>query len=306
MIVPHRLRSLFVALAALFACVTLGAPARAGTLQIRDDAHVLSAGDVGKLRAVVGAAPFDARLVATSEYPDSADLSRYVHSLVREPNLVAVGVDPEHRHVQVHFGVATHIPHSEWASIEHAGNDAFRHGDWEGGAESIFRAASHSVTGGVGDMPPANAARPSFFGPGLLVLLVGGAIALAIYFARRRGGYGQYPGTGYGPPPYTGGGYGPGYGVPPQGGMGPVGGGLIGAGLGGLAGYELGKLEGEREERDRLEDRGRAVDVDDGDRNYDAGGGGSSWDDGGGGGGGGGDWGGGDGGGGDSGGGGDF
>ena len=223
---------------------------------MRDEAHVFSAGDADALRGVVARAPFDARLVTTSAYPDQAGFSRYVGSLVAEPNMVVVGIDPQHRHVQVHFGTGTHIPQAAWPDIEHAGNDAFKRGAWEEGGADVFRAAERAVTASGGAaVTPSASQGVSLLGPLVLVLLVGGVLVAVVMFARRRsqgfvgGGYG---GPGYGAPgPYNGGGgpyYGPG-GQP--GGMGPLGGGIIGAGLGGLAGYELGKMEGERErERD--------------------------------------------------------
>ncbi|HLK37206.1 MAG TPA: hypothetical protein VKU41_10680, partial [Polyangiaceae bacterium] len=174
-----------------------------------------------------------------------------------------------------------------------AGNDAFRQGQWEQGVGAIFRAAAAAVpargAGGVDAPVGAAQARPSLIGPGTILLIVGGIVALGIFLARRRStdGYSGYagPGPNYGGPPYGAGGY-PGYGPGGGGGgMGPLGGGLIGAGLGGLAGYELGKAAGEREERERdgaggPGDSSASVGGED---SFDAGGGGSSWDDGGGG-----------------------
>jgi hypothetical protein len=266
------LRVLVFAAMALF--VALGFPRRAsaGTLQIRDEAHVLAAGDAERLRAQVQAAPFDARLVFTTDYPDPGDLSRFVGSLVDGPNAVAVGVDPRHRHVQVHFGRGSGIARSEWSAIETAGNGDFRDGNWAGGAGSILRTASQSVTGGPASSTPTGPAAPGLGSALLWFLLIGGGIAALALFSRRRSGYGMGGYPGYGGGPYAGGPYG---GQP--GGLGPVGGGMIGAGLGGLAGYEIGKMEGEREERDRDErDRGGFDDNRDG--GFDAGGGGSSWD----------------------------
>jgi hypothetical protein len=297
------LRLLFFAAIALVTALAFPHRAFAGTLQIRDEAQVLSPGDADRLRSQVATAPFDARLVFTSDYAEATDLSRFVGSLVDEPNMVAVGVDPRHRHVQVHFGRGSGIARTEWPAIETAGNGNFRNSDWAGGAGAILRTAAQSVTGGSLTQPPGGRAPSSGFGSGLLwLLLIGGGVAAIAWFARRQSGYGAASGP-YGAGPNAGG-YGPGpYGYgPPPGGMGPVGGGIIGAGLGGLAGYELGKLEGEREGRDReriIEDDRSGVSDD----NYDAGGGGSSWDDSGGDGGGSG-WG--DGGGGDGGGGSDF
>lgn len=282
-----RLRSLLLALPLCVATVTLTCDARARDLQIRDAAHVLSAQDVSRLRSVVAPVPFDARFAVTSEYPDAEDLSRYTRSLINEPNVVAVAVDPEHHHVQVHFGVGSHVARGSWSQIERAGNDAFRRGAWEEGAAQIFGEAARAAGSAPDEAvplapvaPEQQAARPSLLGPGLLLLIVAGAIAVGIFFARRRSGSGPFgPGAsgGYGPGPYPGGGY------PPQGGMGPVGGGLIGAGLGGLAGYELGKLEGEREGHDRQPswDRGGGDPGETREGGFDAGGGGSSWDSGG-------------------------
>ena len=294
MIVPR----VVLAAALLMSGLMLAVDARAGTLQIRDEAHMLASGDAARLRTVVGEAPFDARLVFTTSYADRQELSRYVGSLLTEPDMVAVGVDPQRHHVEVHFGTGSRIPSSAWPAIEHAGNDAFRSGDWEGGAAAIFREAGSatSVAGGGSARPGESPAPgPSVAGPGFVLLIVVGIVGAGLVVAfllRRRGnsGMGGGAGTGYGAP-YGGPPQGYGYGAgPPQGGMGAMGGGLIGAGLGGLAGYELGKLEGEREER-RGEDRedrwggGGGSDDDRGGGGFDAGGGGSDWDDGGGGGG---------------------
>lgn len=280
-------RALALFAIAVFALLAMPHDARAGSLQIRDEAHVLSQGDVARLRSAVESTPFDARALFTTDYPDAQGLSQIVGSLVNHPNVVAVGVDPSHRHVEVHFGVGTGIPRAAWPAIERAGNASFRNGDWEAGTATIFKAASDAVTtSDRGPLPSTHS--PSPVGSGLFLLLAIAAIigVVAFLFVRRRppynmdgGGYGGGPpyGGGYGGGPYGG----PAYPGPPAGGMGPVGGGLIGAGLGGLAGYELGKVEGEREEHDRE----REVEADrtfgrDRDEDYDAGGGGSSWDDG--------------------------
>lgn len=273
---------------ALFAMVALSHDARAGSLQIRDEAHVLSVGDAARLRSAVGAAPFDARLVFTEEYSDGDDLLRKVGSLVNEPNVVAVGVDPRHRHVEVYFGDGTRIARESRAAIERAGNGAFREGKWEEGAAAVFQAASAAVVSAPDRALPARS--PSFAGSGLFLLaLVAGVIGVVALVARRRT-RDDPSGTGYGPGPYGRGPYGgapyggPGYPAPPAGGgIGPLGGGLVGAGLGGLAGYELGKLEGEREERDREIGPDGGIDADRGAGGADdfgAGGGGSSWGDG--------------------------
>ncbi|HEY4013837.1 MAG TPA: TPM domain-containing protein [Polyangiaceae bacterium] len=281
---------LLAASAFCVAAVTFAGGARAGTLGVHDEAHSLSSQDTANLRAILASQPFDGRVAFTTAHAEPQDLARYARSILTEPDMVVVAVDPDHHHVRVEYGDATHVPRSAWPNIDRAGNAAFTRGAWEEGVADIFTAAGRSVDASAAPAPvdgPVVARRPSLFGPLLLIALVGGAVAVGLYFARRRslqgpygpGGYG--PGGGYGPmggPPY-GGGYGP----PPAGGLGPVGGGVIGAGLGGLAGYELGKLEGERENHERGSSGGGGSSGDDQGGGFDAGGGDSSWGDGGGG-----------------------
>jgi hypothetical protein len=298
MTILPRARAWVLAFALGVSALAVAPTAHAGTLRVVDEAHQLAPSQLQELSGVVARAPFDGRLVVTTEYADAQDLARYVHTLVSSPSLVVVGLDPQHRHVQVRFGVESGVPRAQWADIERAGNDAFRRGDWAGGASAIFETAARSAAASPlakQDEPSrqlAPAERPSMFGTTFLVLAVLGVVVAGLYFlSRRRDGRGGYPGaygppSGYGPGPT---GYGPGGGyAPPAGGMGPLGGGLIGAGLGGLAGYELGKAAGEREERDHEDrDYDRSTERDGGGGggngdDYDAGGGGSSWDDGGG------------------------
>jgi uncharacterized membrane protein YgcG len=278
------LRGLLVAVITAVSCLAFSAPAFAGTLQLRDDGHVLGAADAAKLRSVAADVPFDSRLVFTSDYADSQDLGRFVGSLVDESNMIVVGIDTQHRHVQVHFGRGAGIARSEWSAVETAGNAEFHSGQWADGVAAILRTAARHATA----TPSGSASPGGLPSPGsllMILLLVGGGIAVIALVVRR---FTSRPGGvvyGYGGPDYRGpgypGAYGPGaYG--PSGGIGPLGAGAIGAGLGGLAGYELGKLEGEREQRGGLDDRAAPEPADE---NFDAGGGGSSWDDGGGGGG---------------------
>ncbi len=283
MVEPRRLKHTWLVGPLLFAALTASSVASARSLEVRDEAHVLSSDDIARLRSDVASAPFDVRFVMTTAHAESQELAHYLEPFVSRPDMIVVGVDPDHHHVQVRFGTGSHVPETSWHAIEKSGNDGFRHGDWEGGAAAIVHAAADAVsTSPPSLVNPEPRAEPSGAGPGMVFLVLGGFVALALvasFFFRRRGM--QPPmGGGYGPP-YGGGGYG--YG-PQPGGMGPVGGGLLGAGLGGLAGYEIGKLEGEREERGR--DQGFSGDNprnDEGNGNYDAGGGGSDWDSGGGG-----------------------
>jgi len=299
-VAARRTRLLLASLALLVATLFSAGLAQAGTLQVRDDAALLTSSDRSALQAAASRAPFDVRLLTSSTYPDQASFSRYVGGQVSEPNMIVVGLDPVNHHTQVHFGTGTRIAQSNWSAIERAGNTQFRDKHWVAGVTSIVDQASASV--GTGSLAPASQGQSQSSGGGwgiwifLLVIGIPILVIVLIVAAVRRaargvlgggGGYAGGYGGGYGGP---GPGYGgPGYGGYNQGGMGPVGGGLIGAGLGGVAGYELGKMAGERERNEYgggggSYDSGSSGGSNDGGGSFDAGGGGSSWDSGGGGG----------------------
>jgi|HubBroStandDraft_2_1064218.scaffolds.fasta_scaffold86551_2 hypothetical protein len=122
-----------------------------GVLEISDEAHALTEESLRHLRSVVAVAPFDVRLAVTSDYPTLDDLERYARSLVTEPNMIVVSVDPTHQHVEVRFGIGSHVPREAWESIEQSGNPAFRRRDFDGGAIEVIQAAARAVeTGGIG------------------------------------------------------------------------------------------------------------------------------------------------------------
>src|ERR1700722_18266617 len=225
----------FLAPALALGLLAIAVDASAGTLTLRDEAQVLTPGDAEQLRAIVAKAPFDARLATTTAYADQAGFSHYVGMLVSSPDMVAVGIDPQHHHVQVHFGTGSHIPQTEWPPIERAGNDAFKRGAWEEGGAAIFRAASTAAASGGGTVSAAPAANRGGMGSAGLIIMIAVGVILAgvLYsvFSRRRsepygggmgyGGGGPYPGAG-GPGPY----YGQGGGG--AGGRGAMGGGALG------------------------------------------------------------------------------
>ncbi len=304
-------RSLMAA-TTLSAALALGGTAVAGTVQVRDDADVLTPAQETQLRASGARYAFDARVLTDSRFTSRADFDRHVASQVAAPGMVVVGIDPVHRWSSVHFGNGTRIATARFPAIENAGDAYFRGSRWDEGFGAILGAAQQSV----GSVAPGEATpegtRSSF--PWRMVifgLLAVGGIALAVRAFRRsqQGGVGGWsgssqgyaqgpyngpqgpyngpPGPGYGPGGYGGG---PGYGPAPGSGIGT---GIAGAALGGLAGYALGNAMANRGE----ETHGTAASEGSNDT-WDAGGVSSGWDDGGGGGdvggggdaGGGGDW----------------
>jgi hypothetical protein len=287
--------------ALIAASALLTSVAHAGTLQIRDEEHLLSSDDRTTLQQEAATYPFDVRVLTTEAH--AGDLDRYVGEQVGGPNMVVVGIDKVHRLAYVHFGAGSRIAPSR--DIEQAGNASFKSGDFRAGIEAILNRAKESVgtAPAISEQPrsslPAPVPQHASGGFPLGWVILGGLVLVAFLALRRAfsgsgstmysdNGTNRGWGPGYGPGP--GPGYGPGYG----GGSG-IGSGLIGAGLGGLAGYELGKAAGEREEHERDREGGMLGggsyddERDRGQSNWDEGGGGGGWDDSGGGG----DWGGG-------------
>ncbi len=126
-----------------------------GILEVSDKAHTLTEEGIRHLRSVVAVAPFDVRLALTSDYPTLDDLERYAQSLVTEPNIVVISVDPTHHRVEVRFGIGSHVPHEAWESIEQSGTPAFRRRDFDGGAVDVILAAVRAVEtdgGGTGSV----------------------------------------------------------------------------------------------------------------------------------------------------------
>ncbi|MEZ4390292.1 MAG: hypothetical protein R3A48_04285 [Polyangiales bacterium] len=302
-----KIRSLSRALAlSLPLGLALGGVANAGTLQVRDEASLLTPADVSALRAQVEAQPFDVRVWTTRSGTDRAAFDARVGRLVASPRMVVIAVDPVHRRTSVHFGLSTGVAAERYQAIRDAGATSFRTSEWRGGLSAIVRATGESAT-----MRPARGARSTGFPWALVLLGVGtiAGVALLVRFVRGRaqqmGGYpgsnpnapgyydpnaghgGMNYGPGYGPNygPGYGPNYGPGYG--PSGGSG-LGAGLVGAGLGGLAGYAIGRSMSNTESHGAEHGSfGSSHDAGGGD--FDAGGGASDWGDSGGGDGGG-DW----------------
>jgi len=285
----HSIPRSLVAATTLTAALTLGAVASAGTLQVRDDADVLTPAQETLLRGRGAQYPFDARVLTSSRFTSRADFDRHVASQLAAPDMVVVGVDPVHRWSSVHFGTATRIGTASFSAIENAGDAYFRGSRWDEGFGAILGAAQQSVGTAAPTEVGARGERSSFpWRTVILGLLVVGGVALAFRAFRRSqqtlgaGGWNNpnVPPQGYnqpfgGPPP--GPGYG-GYGPAPGSGIGT---GIAGAALGGLAGYALGNAMANRGEEGAHGAAGSEGNND----SFDAGGSSSGWDDGGGGGG---------------------
>lgn len=283
-----------VAATTLAAVLVASASALAGTLQVRDEADLLTPAQEAQLRASGARYDFDARVLTSARLTSRADFNRHVAAQVAGPNMVVVGIDPVHRWSSVHFGTGARIASARFAAIENAGDGYFRGARWEEGLGAILGAAQQSVGTARASVPAPESPQEGFpWRYVVLGLLAVGGIALAVRAFRSTsraadGGW-RGPTDGYHPDAYRApaGGYGPphgGYG-PPHGGYGHapgsgLGTGLAGAALGGLAGYAIGSAMAHHGEETHV---GNAADT--GNDAWDAGGSTSGWDDGGGGGG---------------------
>jgi hypothetical protein len=295
----HSIHRSLVAATTLSAVLALGASAAAGTLQVRDDADILTPAQETQLRASGAQYPFDVRVLTDARFTRRDDFDRHVAAQVVRGDMVVVGVDPVHRWSSVHVGTSTRIATARFAAITNAGDAYFRGSRWEEGFGAILGVAQQSVGSAVpGDAAPA-APRASF--PWRMVifgLLAVGGIALAVRAFRSPqrpmdgAGWNRPPAQGYGQPPYGAPPMGPsplGYGPAPGSGIGT---GIAGAALGGLAGYALGNAMAHRGDDAPHASAGAEGTPD----TWDGGGSTSGWEDGGGGGdaggdaGGGGDW----------------
>lgn len=110
--------------------------AMAGGVTVRDQAHVLSSGDVARLSSDAAPWPFDLH-VLTAVFPTRDLLEDQAHQWVDSPRAVVVAVDPQNHHVVVRFGTGTGVHGGDFDSLAKAGNAHFRSGDWVDGIEAI-------------------------------------------------------------------------------------------------------------------------------------------------------------------------
>ena len=250
----------------------------AGSVDIKDDANVLSASDKSELQSRGSSLPFNVRLFTSATIGSADQLASQVQSYSSSLGSgLVIGVGTKIGSTKIK-GQNISVNDGEATQIAQTANNSFKQGNWRAGFDAMLDQArqlgtapiSSGSNSGVRPVNPVPATRSSGGGFPVWGCLIIGLIALVAFsvfgFGRRRSvnnnynngnvgpGYGGNVGPGYGGNvgPGYGGGYGPGYnqgGYGPGynqggGGMGALGGGAIGAGLGGLVGYELGKNEG--------------------------------------------------------------
>lgn len=166
-----------------------------GTTRIIDHAELLSSADASAITTEALGWPFDAHILVSSSVP-RRDLDAAVSAAVDSPRVVAIGLDPIHHHVVVHFGTGTGIPSSTWDGIAAAGNASFKGQEWAAGIEAIgSRAASSAVAVAAPEtgaqsrhqilIPVEQTAPPvkaeSHWGLWVFFFAVMGAVAYALY-----------------------------------------------------------------------------------------------------------------------------
>jgi len=152
------------------------------TINIHDDAGTFSPADVTALQTAAAQWPFDVQVITSSSLSKSALESR-VHKAVDEPGVVAIGLDPTHKNVVVHFGKGVGVTPSQWSSISSAGNSAFKEARWADGVVKIaektigLRTQTSTTQSTPAQIPgPATNSNTGWwiFGTVVLVVAIGG------------------------------------------------------------------------------------------------------------------------------------
>src|SRR5689334_14543843 len=89
------------------------APLLAGTVRVEDTPDKLDATAESSLVSLGATLPFDALVLVTTTYATASDLDGAIGRRVDAPNLVVVGIDPEHRRTSVHFGTGSGVAASD-------------------------------------------------------------------------------------------------------------------------------------------------------------------------------------------------
>ena len=302
MAVARLTRVVLVLVVAVAACLTLVSQAAAASLNIRDDAGVLTAADQQAIHDSANRAPFSVYVwtVKGGYTGNKPGFVAAADALVTRNQTVVIAVDTTEKFSHVAARNAR-VSSAATAAAKSIADSSFAHGQWGAGINAAIGSLSTAAAGRRGNaaqVAPAGA-QGSFPWTGLIILLVivGAIIAAVKALGRsrqRRGMVGPrndvgpgYGSGGAGPAGYGGGvgygggaGYGPGYGGGGRGVGGMLAGGAVGGLGGGLLGYELGKEAGER--RDGPDNGGYADQGQGGFVESDQGGGGADWGGGGG------------------------
>jgi hypothetical protein len=224
----------------------------AGSVNIRDDANLLSSDDESALRNSASRYGFDVTIVTNSNsYSNRAAFESFVRGQSSNSRNITIGLNSRSGWTVIEAGSATGISSTRASQIAGTGDSAFAQRNFRSGLETIVSGLGSAST--LGTTSGSTSSSNSSGGGGFLIgfLIVGVLIAIvvvSVLIAKQRRqaprqvpdymqpGYnsglnqpGYYNQPGYGP------GYGPGY-YRDNDGIGPVG----GAVLGGVAGFALG------------------------------------------------------------------
>lgn len=162
--------------------------ALAGPVVIHDEANLLTPEEEVQLQNTGSRWPFETHILTRNAHAKHL-LEQAAKAAVTTPNTVAIAVDPNLRFTVVRFGIASNVKTVDFSAISDAGNPSFREGRWLSGLEAIGARAEVSTRTMAGTVaPPAPVIVREglgWFGWAIILLGVGGLVALVIYLWRR-------------------------------------------------------------------------------------------------------------------------
>lgn len=127
--------------------------ALAGSLQVQDEAHVLSSSDVSTLKTTASRWPFDTHVLIYDAPTKDALLAR-ARAWVDGPNVIVIARDPVDHDTIVRVGVGSKVKSMDLDAIASAGNPAFREDHLVAGIEAIGARAELSTRTAAGTVAP--------------------------------------------------------------------------------------------------------------------------------------------------------
>jgi uncharacterized membrane protein YgcG len=161
----RRIWWLVLGVSALFAALGLlliaAPPARAASVEIHDDAHVLNTEQVQNEAATL---PDSIRIFTTSSFTGTTDeFDQQTRDAVSDVNTLVINIDTVHRHIAIFGGKTLPLTDSQYNDAVNAFRNAFHDGDYTGATiaaidslrDSLQNASSNSGdnTGSTGTDP---------------------------------------------------------------------------------------------------------------------------------------------------------
>lgn len=124
-----------VAIALLVASPAIASP---GDVKIHDNAGVLDSAGKDAVTAAAKASPFEVHVLTVMSAPSSFEFERQVSGAVNGPNVLAIGVEMQHRITTVMYGAASGVPQGKGAELGLKAREFFKTGNFGQGIAAII------------------------------------------------------------------------------------------------------------------------------------------------------------------------